>query len=578
MSEETSNLNTKQIIINIEDDNMTINKSSSLKEEVTINSSQWNLMKIPQYKCPKPEHNLSVIDHICTMSKCNKKLICKICLITDHKELTKFCVPIAAFFDEKSKVTIIKEKNIEEFEEFLKRKEDFLNCLEKSFNHILSEIDVDFEILLSKVLDVFDKAKENIIKVKQTQFMKVKDDFEFHQSLYDQTFFDPNSKIIEVLKLEEYGDFEMGIQALVDAPNYKRSDKIIEYFKKLDQIIKNFEENPYHVRLKIIEGHILENLNNHSDKLLNLDKNIRILHDYSWDAKTLHMVKESKTELGPVLSCCSLNEKFFATGHGFPNNEILVWNEVNMEVVKTLKGHEKSVTALLQLKEDLLLSGSCDFSIKAWELNSYKCVLTIKAHTDYIFSLAKFNNYSFISASHDKTIKLWTYPVNQAQNIFFGHSEPIWFVLVLQDKETIASGSGDGKIKLWEINRGECKKTIKAHLDQVNVLAIFEEDKLISGSDDGFIKMWAWKDGSLIKIILDTKAPVWSLILKSESHDLLFAGDALNLQIINIDEKKVVNTLYGFTGLIKVLYELPSGFIITGSYDTYIRFWNSLKS
>ncbi|WP_214078267.1 hypothetical protein [Mesotoga sp.] len=51
-------------------------------------------------------------------------------------------------------------------------------------------------------------------------------------------------------------------------------------------------------------------------------------------------------------------------------------------------------------------------------------------------------------------------------------------------------------MKIWDIDSGTLIKSIEAHDDNVNSVAISTDDRYIaSGGDDAAIKVWAtWKD------------------------------------------------------------------------------------
>ncbi|MFM6729040.1 MAG: WD40 repeat domain-containing protein, partial [Dolichospermum sp.] len=56
--------------------------------------------------------------------------------------------------------------------------------------------------------------------------------------------------------------------------------------------------------------------------------------------------------------------------------------------------------------------------------------------------------------------------------------------------QTVNSGSDDNTIKIWNLETGRKKFTIKGHIDWVNAIAIAPDGKtLISGSDDNTVKI-----------------------------------------------------------------------------------------
>ena len=70
--------------------------------------------------------------------------------------------------------------------------------------------------------------------------------------------------------------------------------------------------------------------------------------------------------------------------------------------------------------------------------------------------------------------------------ILVGHSDTVYSVFVKDN--LIISGSGDNTIKIWDMNTGECLKTLKGHTNCVN--SVFVKDNLIiSGSFDKTIRI-----------------------------------------------------------------------------------------
>jgi hypothetical protein len=67
-----------------------------------------------------------------------------------------------------------------------------------------------------------------------------------------------------------------------------------------------------------------------------------------------------------------------------------------------LSGHIDAITCLLVTKDDIIISGSCDRSIKFWQLVSseYVCMKTLDGHKGGISTLFLLSNGNLASASH----------------------------------------------------------------------------------------------------------------------------------------------------------------------------------
>jgi WD40 repeat protein len=64
-------------------------------------------------------------------------------------------------------------------------------------------------------------------------------------------------------------------------------------------------------------------------------------------------------------------------------------------------------------------------------------------------------------------------------------------VCISSDDPMIISGSGDGTIKLWDIDTGELRHTLSGHGGWVTSVSISPDGRtLVSGSSDKTIKLW----------------------------------------------------------------------------------------
>jgi WD40 repeat protein len=71
------------------------------------------------------------------------------------------------------------------------------------------------------------------------------------------------------------------------------------------------------------------------------------------------------------------------------------------------------------------------------------------------------------------------------------HGSDVFCVAFSPDGKTLASGSADHTIKLWDVASGKVQATFSGHTDQVRSLAFSPDGRtLASGSWDRTIKLW----------------------------------------------------------------------------------------
>ncbi len=85
-------------------------------------------------------------------------------------------------------------------------------------------------------------------------------------------------------------------------------------------------------------------------------------------------------------------------------------------------------------------------------------------------------------------------PSGELLKTLIGHTELIDTVTFDPDGQTLASGSYDQTIKLWNVQTGKLLQSLSLHSGPVRSVA-FSSDKryLASGGDDKAIKIWEKK-------------------------------------------------------------------------------------
>uniref|UniRef100_A0A3Q3H0B1 F-box and WD repeat domain containing 10 n=1 Tax=Labrus bergylta TaxID=56723 RepID=A0A3Q3H0B1_9LABR len=157
--------------------------------------------------------------------------------------------------------------------------------------------------------------------------------------------------------------------------------------------------------------------------------------------------------------------------------------------VSVLKGHVGSIRVVLLCEErDLLISGSCDSSIRCWNLKTDSCVMMLYGHTGTVNCLDVYAD-RLVSGAKDCVVKVWSLQTGkQFEDLNFKHPCPIQCVKI--NRTTVYSGCNRGIIKVWNMETAALIRVIDAHKNSVKCLFL-DEWHLLSADSKGQVKAWS---------------------------------------------------------------------------------------
>ncbi len=117
---------------------------------------------------------------------------------------------------------------------------------------------------------------------------------------------------------------------------------------------------------------------------------------------------------------------------------------------------------------------------------------TLTGHSDEVFSVAYSPDGRYLASGiGDGAIKIWEVATVRELRTPTRHSEVVRSVAYSPDGRYLASGSQDKTIKIWEVATGNELRTLTGHSETVFSVAYSPDGRyLASGSGDNTIKIW----------------------------------------------------------------------------------------
>ena len=214
-------------------------------------------------------------------------------------------------------------------------------------------------------------------------------------------------------------------------------------------------------------------------------------------------------------------------------------------------------------------------------------IATLSRHSNCVRSVAiSPDGNTLASGSSDETIKLWQ--LNTGREIrtlgrgWFssGHSGGVICVAFSPNGQTLASGSSDGTIRLWDVRSGKQLRIIEPRYSTIESVAFSPDGQLLaSGHHDttNQIKLWDVNTGEEKHTINGHSHPLVSLAFGSDKHTLASGSLDNTIRLWNFRTGMYLDTvLKGHSGLVDSIAFSRDGETLasSSSWDKTIKLWN----
>ena len=177
-------------------------------------------------------------------------------------------------------------------------------------------------------------------------------------------------------------------------------------------------------------------------------------------------------------------------------NQVLVWEPERGEILLRFEGHESAVTNLAWSPSgDKLASTSRDEQVIIWDADTGEILKTLDGHQAGVTDLAWSPDEERIATagSTDNSVIVWNADTGQSLGSLFGPDEALWSVAWSPDGGTLAIGSNQGRVLLWDAESLPAieSDSFLAHLAWVTDLTWSPDgSKLASSGADGLAVVW----------------------------------------------------------------------------------------
>ena len=180
-------------------------------------------------------------------------------------------------------------------------------------------------------------------------------------------------------------------------------------------------------------------------------------------------------------------------------------------------GHTAGVTSVTFSPDgNLLASSSNDKTVRIWDVSTGSNITTLYGHLDRVHCV-DFNDDGSILAScgKDNSIIFWDMSSGDSTVIHSAHREAVRKIAFSKDGKYLVSCGGwdDPIVRIWNVSTGEMIKTLIGHGYVVLDVAFTPDGKtLATGSPDGTVMLWDYAS------IIESKVEM-AILLEDVNHD-----------------------------------------------------------
>jgi tricorn protease-like protein len=157
-----------------------------------------------------------------------------------------------------------------------------------------------------------------------------------------------------------------------------------------------------------------------------------------------------------------------------------------------------------------------------------------------------------------------------------GHEEDVRVIAFTSDGKTIATGSNDASVRLYNASTGKELKVLKGHGGRVTALGFSADGKTLVTAAGDTVRLWAVPAGTAKGAFKVTQAFVQSIDISPDAKTVVVGDSEKNVTVWNTGTKKRLALGQGHQSMVLGVSFAPKQSVIASTdQDGKMRFWDA---
>ncbi|MEQ8466272.1 hypothetical protein [Coleofasciculus sp. E1-EBD-02] len=214
---------------------------------------------------------------------------------------------------------------------------------------------------------------------------------------------------------------------------------------------------------------------------------------------------------------------------------------------------------------------------------NWKCLKSIPGHRAKVTAIAiSSDGQTLASGSEDKTVSLWNLRTGKLKFTFFGQEREVFAVAICPQGKMLVAGGFDKKITRWKLETKALQRlylypnSSYNHSGFISCLTFSPDQTILaSASGDQTIRLWDGYTGEFQRTLNGHSDIVWSVAISPDGKTLVSGSADQTIRIWSLSRYQQTQILTGHSKWVTSVAISPDGnSLASGSADGTVKLWN----